>query len=151
MYVCMCGYIYIYTHMYIYIYTHTCVYRVFGDQEDEAIEAYVLDQAPKKLKTATYDHAWIMDIDGVKAFSLGYVKGSTRMAALKLRALMAEEMNVYNDSLQARNPRLLACMQRVKVIVRVADPAVNFMRSMGVSHDNVRAKPHIFKWVRAVP
>jgi hypothetical protein len=40
---------------------------------------------------------------------------------------------------------------RVKVICRGSDMNQNFLRSMAVSHDNVRLKPHVFYWIKAVP
>jgi hypothetical protein len=119
------------------------------DQENEPIELYRIEDQPRKAKSASADRTWILeDVATLRAFALGYVKGTTRAAAMFIIALFCITLHVPLDTLR---PALIQQMQLIKVVVHPASPSENLMRSLGVSHDHVRQKPHVLYWIRAVP
>ena len=108
------------------------------------MEIYLLEHSPKKGNTYHNDRAWMMPFGALKAASLGYVKGSTRSIALHIILAACHTLKISPPA------EWLATATHIHVYVRGNDPSVNIMRSLQISHDNVRQMPHGFYWVKAV-
>ena len=80
---------------------------------------------------------------------LASAEGTTRVAAAFMICMAAIALCI---DLASVNPRLVSQLQSIHINLHVAtDPGKLFMKSMTVSHDNVRQKPHVFYWIRSVP
>lgn len=132
------------------VFVYACV-GVCLLKDKETIETYRIADSPKKGKVVHADRVWLIQAlqDGMHPFALGYVKGTTRIAAAFMICMAAIELGI---DLTSVNPTLVTQLQSIHINLHVAtDPSKLFMKSMTVSHDNVRQKPHVFYWIRAVP